>query len=67
MINHKACEQLILFNNNLKMMSMEQAKEVLQNVYTGFNVVAKIANSFWKGPDLVYLEEIVFTIRIRKF
>ena len=26
MINHRACEQLILFYNNLKMISLEQAK-----------------------------------------
>ena len=46
MINHRACEQLIPFYNNLKMMSLEQAKRFfLQNVYTIFNVVL----SFRKG------------------
>ena len=46
MINHRACEQLISFYNNLKMMSLEQAKRnLVQNVYTMFNVVL----SFQKG------------------
>ena len=49
MINHRACEQLIPFNNNLKIMSLEQATKLLQNPYTHFNLVANIANSFWRG------------------
>ena len=31
MINHSVCEQLIPFYNNLRIMSLEQAKQLLQN------------------------------------
>ena len=49
MISHRACEQVIPFYNNLKMISLEQGKQILQNMYTIFNVVSNIVNLFWKG------------------
>ena len=59
MINHRACEQLIPFYNNLKKITLEQAKTMIAQCVHKFNVVSNIANSFWKGAMDSELKEKV--------